>query len=230
MKASRADAGPDFDLMVDLVQGSTPRPWPAATVFEVASALQPDRPAFFEEPFPVEDLRAHRDLSARVPYAIAGGEGIRSLADAQDFLRDRPFDYLQPDASITGGITACRRIGILAEAQQVRVAGLSWGVGVSMMANLQFALANPSSAMIETCWMLSLFREALYVEPLRMVNGCIQPPVAPGLGIDLGDAILDRYAYTGKAGHRFDWQPVIMSAGQTTGEENATLHPASNNF
>lgn len=55
------------------------------------------------------------------------GEGISSLADAVHLLHDRPVDYIQPDATIAGGITACRRIGALAEARHVQLDGHSWG-------------------------------------------------------------------------------------------------------
>ncbi|MEW5977370.1 MAG: mandelate racemase/muconate lactonizing enzyme family protein [Acidobacteriota bacterium] len=206
MKQLREEVGPDFDIMVDIVQGSAPRPWSAATVLDVAAELAPHRPLWLEEPFAIEDKRAYRELRARVPYSIAGGEGVSSLEEAWEFLQERAVDVLQPDATIAGGLSLCKMIGVLAYSQHVQIASHSWGGAGSLMANLHFALSNPSSTFTEYCQLSSPFREDLLEEPLRLVNGCIQPPSAPGLGIRLSDDVLSRYAYRESVGHVFRWE------------------------
>jgi D-galactarolactone cycloisomerase len=211
MAVLRAEAGPDFDLMVDLVQGSAPQPWSRATVLEVARAIEPFRPFFLEEPFPIDDKDSYRELRGRVNCAIAGGEGVSSIEEARAFLQGRAVDVLQPDATIAGGLTLCRTIAALALAEHVDVVMHSWGAAASQMANLHFSLANPSSVLVEYCRVPSAFRENLFIEPLRIINGAIEPPRAEGLGIALSDDVINRYLYRDSAGHSFNWeeqQPV----------------------
>ncbi len=72
MSRLREKVGPDFELFVDLVQGSSPTPWNHATVLRVAQELEPYHPSWLEEPYPIEDKRAYRELRRKVNYAIAG--------------------------------------------------------------------------------------------------------------------------------------------------------------
>jgi L-alanine-DL-glutamate epimerase-like enolase superfamily enzyme len=205
MSKLREEAGPDFDLMVDLVQGSAPQPWSRAAVLDVARAIEPYRPFFLEEPFPIDDKDSYRELRARVNCSIAGGEGVSSVEEARAFLQGRAVDVLQPDATIAGGLTQCRTIAALALAEHIDVVMHSWGAAASQMANLHFSLANQSSTLVEYCHVPSTFRENLFTEPLRIVNGAIEPPRAEGLGIELSDDVINRYEYRESGGHQFHW-------------------------
>ena len=104
-------------------------------------------------------------------------------------------------------------IGVLAYSHHVQVGSHSWGGAVSLLANLHFALSNPSSTYVEFCWLKSPFREDLIGEPLTIVNGCLQPPAQPGLGVHLSDDVINRYPYHGQTGHAFDWQQSVVSDG-----------------
>jgi len=215
MSALREEAGPEFDLMVDLVQGSAPQPWSRATVLEVARAIESFRPFFLEEPFPIDDKDSYRELRGRVNYAIAGGEGVSSIEEVNAFLQGRAVDVLQPDATIAGGLTLCRTIGALALAEHVDVVMHSWGAAASQLANLHLSLANPSSTLVEYCRVPSAFRESLFTEPLRLVNGAIEPPQREGLGIELSDDVIHRYRYRNSTGHHFNWADQPASAART---------------
>jgi galactonate dehydratase len=205
MSRLREKVGPDFELFVDLVQGSSPTPWNHATVLRVAQELEPYHPTWLEEPYPIEDKRAYRELRGKVNYGIAGGEGVSSLEEAHDFIHREAVDILQPDATIAGGLTLCRMIGSLAYANNIQVASHSWGAAGSLMANLHFALSNPSSTYMEVCHLRSPFREDLLNSPLVIDNGFIQAPTAPGLGFELTDELITRFPYTKSSGHSFSW-------------------------
>lgn len=215
MSQLRDYVGPDFELFVDLVQGSSPTPWNHAAVLRVARDLEPFRPTWLEEPYPIEDKRAYRNLRSRVNYSISGGEGVSSLEEAQDFINQEAVDILQPDATIAGGLTLCRMIGILSYASHIQVACHSWGAAGSLMANLHFALSNPSSTYMEVCHLRSPFREDLLTAPLVIKNGFIQAPTTHGLGFDLSDDLINRYPYSKSSGHTFTWGvgPASTSEG-----------------
>ena len=206
MSRLRERVGPNFDLLVDLVQGSSPNPWNHATVLRIAEELGPFRPFWLEEPHPIEDKQAYRRLRERVNFGIAGGEGVSSLEEAYDFIRSEAVDVLQPDVTIAGGLTLCRMIGMLAYANNVQVASHSWGGAGSLMSNLHFSLANPSSIYMEVCFLRSPFREDLLNAPLQIADGAIEPPVGPGLGFELSDDVINRFPYAKSAGHSFNWE------------------------
>jgi len=211
MSRLREKVGPDFELFVDLVQGSSPTPWNHATVLRVAQELEPYHPTWLEEPYPIEDKRAYRELRKRVNYAIAGGEGVSSLEEAQDFIHREAVDILQPDVTIAGGLTLCRMIGILAYANNIQVASHSWGAAGSLLANLHFALSNPSSTYMEVCHLRSPFREDLLNSPLVIEGGFIRPPLGPGLGFELSDDVITKYPYTKSGGHSFSWGSQLLT-------------------
>lgn len=206
MSSLRNEVGPNFELMVDLVQGSSPNPWSHATVLRVAQELEPYRPSWLEEPYPIEDKRAYRELRGRVNYPVAGGEGISSLDEAQEFLQREAIDVLQPDVTIAGGITLCHMIGILAYAANVQIASHSWGAAGSLMGNLHFALTNPSSTYMEVCQMASPFRMPLLDRPLVVHDGFVEAPSGPGLGFTLTEDVINRYPYKKSGGHSFSWE------------------------
>jgi L-alanine-DL-glutamate epimerase-like enolase superfamily enzyme len=206
MAALRREAGPDIDLMVDFVQGSAPRPWPKATVLEAVEAVGAYRPLWIEEPFPIEDRASYRDLRSRVKCAVAGGEGITSLDEAAEFLDADALDIIQPDPTIAGGITLCKLIAALAYSRRVEVAWHSWGGAVSLMANLHLALASPGTTAVEYCRLYSPFRDEVLIEPLRILDGFVQPPPGYGLGVELTDDLIHRHPYRSSAGHSFDWE------------------------
>jgi L-alanine-DL-glutamate epimerase-like enolase superfamily enzyme len=87
----------------------------------------------------------------------------------------------------------------------VQVASHSWGGAGSLLSNLHFALANPSSIYTEIPHLRSPFREDLLNEPLEIVDGAVQPPTGPGLGFELTDDVINRYPYRKSGGHSFSW-------------------------
>ena len=136
---------------------------------------------------------------------LLAGRAITSVQEALHFLEPPALDYLQPDATIAGGITQCREIAALAASRNVGIAWHSWGAGVSLMANLHLGLATAASEYVEYCRVGSPFREDILVEPPAIIDGCLRPPDSFGLGVKITDDLLDRYPYRGVSGHSFQW-------------------------
>ncbi|SRR5579875_401270 len=196
MREMRETAGDEFEIMVDAVQGSSPTPWPKDEVYRMAKAIEPFRPAWLEEPFRIENPELYAELRRAIPYPIAGAESATSLAEIERFLELDALNILQPDLTMAGGFTLAKRIAALAQARRLKLAQHCWGGGASLMANLHFAIAEPACVWVEHPKYTNPLREGLLREPLKFEHGEALPPTSPGLGIELTDEIVAKYAAT----------------------------------
>lgn len=63
------------------------------------------------------------------------------------------------------------------------------------MANLHAAFASPNARFVEYVLAPDNVRAELLTVPVRLVDGFIERPTAPGLGITLDDGFADRHPY-----------------------------------
>ena len=134
-------------------------------------------------------------MHAATSIPISGGETSYGVHEFAHFFRAGALDIAQPDACTSGGISECLRIADTAQAAGVRVAPHAWGSAATVMANLHWAFVHPAVMIQEyPTWGYPL-RDALMAEPLRIEDGHLLAPTAPGLGVELTDAHLADYAF-----------------------------------
>ncbi len=193
--AVREALGPDRLLAVDAVQNFNPQPWSVKQALDLLDQLAPYHLAWAEELLPPFDPEPYAELRTRSKVHISGGEGITTSAAFAQWLRAGAFDIAQPDATIVGGIGEARRVCELAAAQHVRVAMHVWGSGPTMMANYHLGFTQPNCFILERPLMRNPLEVETLVEPLKITDGYILPPTAPGLGVELSAAVKARYPY-----------------------------------
>lgn len=202
----REALGPDVDLMVDAVQGHNPEPWSAHEAVEVGRAMEPYGIRWFEEPCAATDYAGYAHVRRTLSIPVSGGESATSLPEIRSFLDAGALDVVQPDTAHTGGVALCREIAALARDAGVEVALHSWGSSATLAPNYHLAFATPGCRILEyPTWGFPL-SDALFVEPLRIRDGQIEPPTSPGLGVELTDEARRRYAFRPQGG------PTMRSA------------------
>jgi L-alanine-DL-glutamate epimerase-like enolase superfamily enzyme len=149
--------------------------------------------AWFEEPFPPEDVNAYARLRSRVKVPISAGENEFGLQGFGELIRMGAIDIAQPDASRTGGITECRRIGQLAHLEGLKVAAHTWSDAVALTANAHVVAALPNGMAVEVDRTGCPFVDGLLVEPLRIEGGVLHLTGRPGLGVEVDPEILATY-------------------------------------
>jgi D-galactarolactone cycloisomerase len=158
---------------------------------------------WLEEPLPQSGYLGYPELRARLDLPLAGGESLMSRPAAYHALTRGCFDIVQPDVSICGGIAECLFIGEMARLSQVRCIPHCWGGGVMLAATLQVAalLPDPSklpgmdSPLLEFDVTENPFRTELCVgNPFELNDGYVTLSDAPGLGIEIDESALRRYA------------------------------------
>ena len=165
---------------------------------QLAKAIEPYQPAFFEEPTHPDDLDALEWLAARTTVPLASGERLYSKWAFRDFLQRRIIEIAQPEITRIGGITEGKKIATLAESFLVKVAPHDGSVGpIAEMANIHVLASAPNCIFLEHSADDVPWRSEVAVGVLPEQDGYIPVPTAPGLGIDLDEeAIAEHPVYT----------------------------------
>ncbi|MBV9580564.1 MAG: mandelate racemase/muconate lactonizing enzyme family protein, partial [Chloroflexi bacterium] len=194
----REALGPHTCLMADANAAYSP-----ARAVRAADALHELDFRWLEEPLPQNGYRGYPELRARLPLPLAGGEGLTTRWGANETLRRGCFDIIQPDVSICGGIAECLFIGELAELSQVQCIPHCWGGALTLAATLHVAALLPEPSrmpdveppLLELDVTENPFRDAVVRNsPFQLRDGAVAVPTAPGLGIEIDEPTLRRYA------------------------------------
>ena len=159
--------------------------------------------AWAEEMLPPFDPGPYAELRRATSTPISGGEGITTAVQFEQWLRAEAFDLAQPDATIIGGIGEARRACEAAAARSIPVAVHVWGSAPTLAANIQVAFATPNCAWVEHPVLGNPLESELFVEPLVIREGHVQPPTAPGLGIHLTAELREKYRFVPGSGSVF---------------------------
>ncbi len=187
--------GRETGLGVDACQGVNPRAWNHKEAVRIVRSLEPYDLLFVEEPCEVTDYKGFAKIRAETGCVIAGGETVSSLVEAENYLEAGALDLFQPDAALIGGIGAFRRVAQMCERKFVKIAVHTWAGGVGIMGNYHAAFASPNCTILELPNNPYPLREEFLVKPLRLVNGGIDAPTEPGLGVKLPEDVEKRYPY-----------------------------------
>jgi D-galactarolactone cycloisomerase len=194
--AVREAIGPEMGLAVDANCA-----WDAATAIQVGKAIESASVAWYEEPLAPTDLEGYREVRHAVHIPISGGEGLAGLYPFRDLIQTRSVDVVQPDIVICGGFSILQRVQVLADANHVRLIPHCWGTALAFAASLHFLATIPDGApsitptepLLEYDRSENPLREHLLTQPLKQHGGYLPVPQAPGLGVDIDPAALERY-------------------------------------
>lgn len=193
LTAVRKEIGPDVDLLVD-VQYAFPDPDTALSVMADWVDLNL---YFVETPLWPDDLAGHRRLAEEQPIPIASGEWLTTRFEHLDLMERAGIQIIQPDVTRVGGLTEARRVCQLAAERDLRIVPHLWKTEISISSALHLAAVSPNCAFIEFLpseLSESPLRQNLTNQQLKMVDGEIPLPTAPGLGVELNREALAEYA------------------------------------
>ncbi|MEW6106246.1 MAG: mandelate racemase/muconate lactonizing enzyme family protein [Bacillota bacterium] len=196
VKRVREAIGPDIGLVIDANHA-----YDAVEAVRLGRRIEALDIGWFEEPVCPEDLRGYKAVKSALGIPIAGGESEYTRFGFRDILVERAMDIIQPDVCISGGISECRKIAIMANAFGVRCNPHAWGTGIGIAATLQLLAViphnplsmNPVEPMLELDQTEHPFRMTLITEPIIQQNGFVAVPQGPGLGVEVDRGVLQRY-------------------------------------
>jgi L-alanine-DL-glutamate epimerase-like enolase superfamily enzyme len=188
VKAAREGLGTDIDIMCD-AHGT----WTVAEAKRFCRAVAECNIGWLEEPVTADDKRGQAEIRAATDIPIASGESEFTRFDFRDLIDLRAVDILQPDLSIAGGITEAMRIEALAAAHQLRFAPHLWGGALTFAAGLHVAAVATSGFILEYSLGANPMLHELAIENFPVIEGHIEIPDRPGLGVTIDEAFVERY-------------------------------------
>jgi L-alanine-DL-glutamate epimerase-like enolase superfamily enzyme len=199
----RAAVGSEFDLAIDGHQGGVPDPISANTALQICAAVEDAGLLLYEEPLAYEDVPGYAELRRKTRVPIAGGESVSGVDGFERFLEADALDIVQPDLGWVGGLLVAQTVIARAAARGLRTAIHTGGsVGPGLAASLHLAIAQPSVMVLERVLASTSVQDLFFAEPLRVVDGCLAAPTAPGLGIELREDVLQAHPYIPGSGER----------------------------
>jgi D-galactarolactone cycloisomerase len=192
----RASLPADMKLMVD-VWGAYSQP----TALMVGRELERLGVYWYEEPLPQAGYVGYESLTAELDIAVAAGEMLQSRQAFKELFDRHAVDVVQPDASICGGIGEVLFVADLARLYGIQCVPHTWNGAIMNVATLHIAAALPDATrlpgvdppLLEFDTTENPFMTEELVEQLPLVDGCFIVPSAPGLGVEVDEARLQRY-------------------------------------
>lgn len=184
----------------DLLFGTHGQFTPSGAI-RLGQALEPYSPLWFEEPIPPDNLLDFAQVANAVRIPIATGERMTTKAEFGTLLRSGGASILQPALGRSGGILETKKIAAMAEAFGAQVAPHLYAGPVEWAANIQLAVTLPNLLLVESIQTGGDFHLPLIRNTLRVEDGYITAPTAPGLGIEFDEELARAHPYTGDALH-----------------------------
>lgn len=178
---ARAGLGEDAELLIDA--GCV---WDARTALTRAQAFHAQRIGWLEEPLRPDDVEGYRWLRDRSPVPIAAGEEECGAASFRPLLDAQALDIYQVDISRCGFTDAAylrRRV----EEIGARVCNHCYTSAITVAASLQWLATCRDAFLFEDCVEDSPLRHGLTQERVAAVEGMIEVPDRPGLGVTLDE-------------------------------------------
>ena len=175
--------GPDVELCFDFHGKMTP-----GLAIEVCNELKGMRPMFVEEPVPQENVDALKLVSDHVPFPIATGERLLTRWGFREILEKQAVSLIQPDTSHVGGITELKKVANMAEVYYVHILPHCAIGPVALTASMHVDAVVPNFLVQEQ--IDQGLGEGLLKEPWQVIDGHIELPTRPGLGIEIDERVL----------------------------------------
>ena len=164
---------------------------------------------FLEEAIGPDSPEGFKELRSRVDIKICGGEIITTPKEMIIRINDDVYEFVQPDASVIGGISAVMEIFKAARAKGTGVVVHAWGGAVAIMASYHAAFAADGELVEYPMLDFPLGREMMGTQG-AIKAGRLMKPTAPGIGITLTPEMEARYPFDPTAVYSCmlnDWGP-----------------------
>ena len=210
--AYREAVGNDVDLCVEIHRRLN---IPEAIAF--ARGIEEYHPFFLEDPTTPDNFDSMEYIASRINIPVATGERYHTPQEFAMLIKHDGAQYVRPDICLCGGITGGKKIAAMAEANGIMVVPHNPLSPVSTAACIQIAACIPNFALqefpgddrpcttdryisheIET--KKGCFRQGDVVkETIPCIDGYLQIPTKPGIGVELAEDIEKKFPYERRA-------------------------------
>ncbi len=151
---------------------------------------------WFEAPVNAYNIQATIDVARAIPIPVASGERLQYPSQFLALMRSGAVSIIQPEPLNCGGISGVLRVATLARAHEAQMAchqaqsPLNTAVNAHLHATMPHFLIHECFDDFLVPWASDVFRGVP-----RVVNGCLEPPDAPGLGVEFDETEAAKHPY-----------------------------------
>jgi galactonate dehydratase len=191
VRAVREEVGPDIELMIEVHSRFN-----VSEAVWVGERLAEFEPTWFEEPTAHQNIASVVEVARKLTIPVATGESFSSPQQFAELLADDAVHILQPEPGSMGGIWRTRQVAAMADAHYAVVAPHNAQGPISTATCIQIGAATPNLLVQEIFDEFNVDWEKDIVDHhAEVVDGRIQIPDRPGLGVDLDWAELEKHPY-----------------------------------
>ena len=172
-----------------------------SSAIRLARRIERYDPLWFEEPTPPENPREMARVAAHTSIPIATGERLATKHEFARVLEAGAAAILQMALGRVGGLLEAKKIAGMAETYYAQIAPHLYCGPIEGAANIQISACTPNFLILEGIKDWGGFHAEILKTPIGWEEGYVIPPTAPGLGVELDEAVAAAHPYTGKRLH-----------------------------
>jgi len=198
-----------IDVGIDMCQNLADPPINADDVINyinLVKKISKEKILFLEEAVGPMDISGFKKLKETLNIDICGGEVITTPTEMIERIKLNIYDFVQPDASVIGGMYAVKEIFQYTKTKPVVHA---WGGPVAIMANYHVAFGCNGS-LVEYPMIPYKLEPLMFNDQRNIKNGNLLRPENPGIGITMNNEIEKDYPFDEKA----VYSCVVVDRGQ----------------
>lgn len=199
--ALEAASSKGITIGIDMCQNLSNPPQAVDDVVNYVDAIRQltDKPILFlEEAIGPDSPEGFKELRSRIDIPICGGEIITTPTEMIKRINNNVYDFVQPDASVIGGISAVMQIFDAVNACGTNAVVHAWGGAAAIMANYHAAFAG-GGKLVEYPMLDFPLAGALIGDQRQIKDGRLVRPNAPGIGVNLTYEIESTYPFDNTA-------------------------------
>jgi L-alanine-DL-glutamate epimerase-like enolase superfamily enzyme len=190
--ACREAVGEDVEISCDV---SARANWTATHAIEMAKRFEPYRLAWLEDALHHEDHDGWRRLREAAPMHLATGERCWTVEDYRRLVRSDGVDIVLIDPGRAEGLTGMKLAADDAHNQHIRFVPHSWSSALNTAAALHVFASSPNGVVFELKPVPSPMQHELVRRPFEQVDGYIEVTDEAGLGVEVDEGVVRKYAF-----------------------------------
>jgi len=183
--AMREALKPDTDLAIDAHWAYT-----VVDILKVAQAFEDLNLLWLEDPIPAENIEAMQRVKNSTRTPICTGENFYTRHGFRELIHSQAADIVSPDIAKAGGLLESKRIAEMADMYYMPLAPHNICGPIGTYAMMHVCAAVPNFLALEFHHLDNQFWSDLIVEGTMIVDGHIEVPEKPGLGVTLNEDVV----------------------------------------
>ena len=193
VSAVRRVIGEGLELVVDTPGGWNI--WDVPTAIQRFGDLEPFNLRWIEQPLLPRDLEAHARLRAAVAIPIGTGEDEWNVESYSRLVNSGGVDVVQMDPGRCHGISGCRHVIKLIEAQNLQWSAHTWSSALNTAASVHLMANSTHGVAMDFKPHESPMQHELVSDPWIQEDGCLAVRDQPGLGVEVREEIVQKYLF-----------------------------------